>query len=90
MGIHLCPEGGVDCTYLLDLCDELLLFAMLRQREEQVQLIAPLDLDPVDTVVVNHRLDDVVVLESPLRRDLSLQLVLTSRNVDGLVVVAHG
>ena len=30
--------------------------------EEEVKLRAPLKLDPGDTVVVNHRLDDVVVL----------------------------
>lgn len=63
---------------------------MLRQREEQVKLGSPLDLDPGDAVVVNHCLDDVVILQSPLRGDLCLLLFLSGRSRDGVGGLGHG
>jgi len=70
--------------------DQLVLLTMLRQHEEEVKLRAPLKLDPGHTVVVNHRLDDVVFLDLPHCGDLCLLLLLSGGSVDGLVGVAHG
>ena len=63
---------------------------MLRQREEQVKLCSPLDLDPSDAVVVNHRLNNVVILQSPLDWDLCLLFFLSGRSRGDVGGVAHG
>ena len=88
-GVHLHPLLGIDVTNLLDLLDQFCLLTMLRQREEEVKLRAPLKLDPGDAVVVNHRLDDVVVLDLPHGWDGGLCLILRGGSCDGLVGVAH-
>ena len=88
--VTLVPLSVVNVPNLLDLLDQLILLTMLRQHEEEVKLRAPLKLDPGHAVVVNHRLDDVIFLDLPHCGDLCLLLLFASRNVDGLVVVAHG
>lgn len=90
MGIHLHPLLGVDVTNLLDLLDQLGLLTMLRQREEEVKLRAPLKLDPSHAVVVNHRLDDVVVADLPHGWDGGLCLILAGGSADGLAGFGHG
>jgi len=84
------PLVSVHVSNLLDLCDQLLLLTMLRQHEEEVKLRAPLKLDPGHTVVVNHRLDNVVVLDLPHGWDRGLLLILSGGSVDGLVGLGHG
>jgi len=88
--VALVPLGSVHIAYAFDLLDQFSFLAMLRQHEEEVKLRAPLKQDPGHVVVVNHRRNDVIFFDLPHCGDLCLLLLFASRNVDGLVVVAHG
>ena len=83
------PLVSVHVSNLLDLCDQLFLLTMLRQHEEEVKLRAPLKLDPGHAVVVNHRLDNVVVLDLPHCGDLCLLLLLAGGSDSGGVGLGH-
>ena len=88
--VHLEPLLSVDVPNLLDLLDQFFYLTVLRQHEEEVQLRAPLKLDPGNTVIVNDKIDDVVVLDPPASGDLGLLLILSGRSRHGAVGFGHG
>ena len=87
--VTLVPLSVVNVPNLLDLLDQLILLTMLRQHKKEVKLGAPLQLDPGHAVVVNHRLDDVVLTDLPHCGDLCLLLLLSGRNDSGGVGFGH-
>lgn len=90
-GVALVPPllVDVDVTDALHLFDELVDLDAVRYVEEQVKLLAPLDLDPRLACVINDGLDDVVLLDLPHLRNGSLLLFLGGRSGSGLDV-GHG
>lgn len=87
--VTLVPLSVVNVPNLLDLLDQLILLTMLRQHKKEVKLGAPLQLDPGHAVVVNHRLDDVVLTDLPHGGDLCLLLLLSGRSDSGGVGFGH-